>query len=164
MQAQFEDEPDDSRDARHGNSRQRERGPERGGRSAPAPVPERRRRAGHVLVEVIEQLQYEFQVLEAEYSEIAPLVQGPTLRRLGRASLQNENDLLRAIHRRCKGQPDNFLYTVAGTVQAQQEEGSLCSLNERLFPGPADEVKYWWEEFLREVAGGRRMPAVASRR
>lgn len=164
MQAQFEDEPDDSDEPRLASGRQRNAGSAHGRQDAAVAAQKRRRRASLVLLEVIEQLQYEFQVLEADYSEIAPLVQGPTLRRLGRASLQNENDLLRSIHRRCKGQPDNFVYTVAGTVQAQQEEAGLCTLNEHLLPGPAGEVKYWWGQFLRAAASGQRLPAALARR
>jgi hypothetical protein len=164
MQARFEDEPDDFRDNRPGNGGQRDRRQGRDRRGAPFSTQKRYRRAGLVLLEIVEQLQYEFQVLEAEYSEIAPLVQGPTLRRLGRASLQNESDLLRMLHRRYKGQPGDFVHMVAGTVHAQQDGSDLCQVNEHFFPGPAGEVKYWWGQFLRAAAADRRIPAAIGRR
>lgn len=138
MEARFEEEVDDVR------------------RDRRAKIPFRS--AGDVWHEVAEHLQYEFQVLETAYEEIAPLVQGVTLRRLGHAALQNENDLLRMLYRRCKGRPNHFLQTMAAFVNDQREEANLPSFNEQLLAGPSADVRDWWEQFLRVSPEDRMLP------
>jgi hypothetical protein len=119
-------------------------------------------RANRALLEIIENLQYEFQVLETEYSELAPIVQGATLRRLGHAALQNENDLLRMFYRQCKGKSENFVPTLAGILCNQQHNGHLSKWNEQLFPDASAEVGEWWEQFLRTPASDRSSARVSA--
>jgi len=47
-------------------------------------------------LELLDDLSYEFQALDARYRDLAPLVSGVTLRQWGELSVQNENDLLRS--------------------------------------------------------------------
>lgn len=117
--------------------------------------------AGKELLSLIENLQYELQVLEAEYSELAPLVLGATLRRLGHPGLQNENDLLRTIHRQFQG--ESFARAVVSMVEGQEAAGDLVQWNERLFPVASAEVKEWWEQMLQAPAGQGSASAAARR-
>lgn len=137
MQARFEEDEGDGRR-----------------RGAPGVAHETARAA---LLTLIEKLQYEFQVLEVEYSEIAPLTLGATLRRLGRAGLQNENDLLRMVHRQRQGEPPAQM--AARMVFDPASAGDLLSWNEQLFPAAAAEVRDWWEQFLRTPVGQAAAPA-----
>jgi hypothetical protein len=145
LQARFERESPDG-NVRHGRGE---------------PVRRSYHMAGKELLSLIENLQYELQVLEAEYSELASLVLGATLRRLGHPGLQNENDLLRVIHRQYQG--ENFAQAVIGMVEGRETAGDLVQWNERLFPAASAEVKEWWEQMLQAPAGQDSVSATAQR-
>ena len=53
--------------------------------------------ASDAVLEMLFDLQDEFQILEASYEGISPLVLGLSLRRMGHAGIRNENDLIRTL-------------------------------------------------------------------
>ncbi|HJQ32504.1 MAG TPA: hypothetical protein VJ866_10000 [Pyrinomonadaceae bacterium] len=116
----------------------------------------RYRTARSALLTLVEKLRYELQVLEAEYEEVAPLVLGATLRRLGHAGLQNENDLLRTLHRQRPGEGPTR--TAETLLRSPAAAGDLLRWNEQLFAAPAAEVRDWWEQFLRTPVEQRPAP------
>src|SRR5207302_316856 len=72
--------------------------------------------AREALLNLLEDLQYEFQVLQVEYPEIAPLVLGPALREMGSPGLQNESEFLRSLYRSCYQQKADFVTQVAKLI------------------------------------------------
>ena len=106
--------------------------------------------AREVLLSLLEDLQYEFRVLEVEYSEIAPLVLGPALREMGSPGLQNENELLRSLHRSCSQQKLDFVAQVARLVGhfSLDQQDPLTAANQKHFLIAARRIQHWWDHKL----------------
>jgi hypothetical protein len=97
------------------------------------------------LLEMTEDLLPEFQALEADFAEIAPLVVGAGLRLMGYAGLQNENDLLHYLHR--QGKTGTELPALMGrmaTAGSLSDEDPITSLNRQLFEVPYHRLRRWW--------------------
>lgn len=130
MQARFEDEPDRRESAHREES------------SIPAQA---------VWLNLLESLRREFQILEVEYPEIAPLVLGTSLQQMGFAGLRNENDYLQVISKSNDWQGGKWL----GQIPRQFADSNIAqlspitALNEARFPLQANLVRRWWSQALR---------------
>jgi hypothetical protein len=105
--------------------------------------------ARETLLELIEDLLPEFHALEAEFTEIAPLVVGAGLRLMGHAGLQNENDLLRYVYSRGKTGPE--LPALLGRLAAAgtlPDEDHITALNRKLFEVSYERLRRWWTLML----------------
>jgi hypothetical protein len=118
------------------------------GKDAIKPLPARQ-----AVLNLIEDLQYELQVLETDYRELAPLTLGVTLRGLGRAALQNENDLLRLIQRESNEQREVFVDRVSRLVSDQNAADAWSQWNQQRFPDLSRGIGEWWEYFLHKPVG-----------
>lgn len=114
------------------------------------------------LLNLIEDLQYELQVLEAQYEEFEPLTLGITLRRLGKAALQNESDMLRLIQRQSRGQREVFIDRVAYLLSDPASVDNLLRWNHQRFPDQSKAVTEWWEHLLRKPLGVQSKNGVGS--
>jgi hypothetical protein len=137
MQARFEDEPDRRESAHRGESSARVEK-----RSIPVQV---------AWLNLLESLQREFQILEVEYPEIAPLVLGTSLQQMGFAGLRNENDYLRVISKSNDWQGGRWLAQIPRQyAEANFNQLSpITALNEARFPLQANLVRRWWSQALR---------------
>lgn len=134
LQARFEREPErENRQSDKSNARKKQ----------PPPL-----RAKTILLRLFEQLQDEFQTLEAEYDELAPIVLGLTLRRMGRAALATESDWLRMLQRSLPSQNTNLPVYLSQTLANQDKAQELKFWNEKMFSASAQEVSEWWRRFL----------------
>lgn len=102
------------------------------------------------LLELIEDLLPELQALEAEFAEIAPLVVGAGLRLMGHAGLQNENDMLRYVHRQGKvhGAELAALLGRMAAGGALLDEDPISAINRQLFEVPYHRLRRWWTLML----------------
>lgn len=104
-----------------------------------------------IWLELLESLQQEFQVLEVEYSEIAPLVLGSSLNQMGFAGLRNENDLYQAMSKAQNWNREDWLSQITPySAESKGHQSSpLQSLNETRYPQPSQLVRRWWTLALR---------------
>ncbi|HEX7676859.1 MAG TPA: hypothetical protein VF713_01960 [Thermoanaerobaculia bacterium] len=102
------------------------------------------------LLELLEDLLPEFQALEAEFAEIAPLVVGAGLRLMGHAGLQNENDMLRYLHRQGKVQGAELAALMGrmATGGVLPNEDPITAINRQLFESPYQRLRRWWTLIL----------------
>jgi hypothetical protein len=100
---------------------------------------------------LLESLQREFQILEVEYPEIAPLVLGSSLQQMGFAGLRNENDYFQTISRSSDWQAGRWLANIPRQFAQQNfhQLSPIAALNEARFPRPANLVRRWWSQALR---------------
>lgn len=137
LQAQFEDEPDRKERTRKEDSS--------------AQAEKRFFSAQSAWLNLIESLQREFQILEVEYQEIAPLVLGVSLQQMGLAGLRNENDYLQAISRSNEWLGGKWLQQIPNLLLRSNysQVSPIISLNEDLFPLQSNFVRRWWAQALR---------------
>jgi hypothetical protein len=107
--------------------------------------------ADTALLDLLESLHREFQVLEVEYSEIAPLVLGASLYQMGFSGLRNENDYFRAISKSQEWQNGNWLSQVPRLITEQDDfrMPTLLIANEARYPIPSKLIRRWWTLALR---------------
>jgi hypothetical protein len=114
--------------------------------------------ATDAVIDMLVGLQDELRVLEVSYDEIACLILGISLRRMGLAGIRNENDFLRAI-RPIAAKRNIELAKVSEQVTREEKIngcGPVAHINETLYPKAADEVRRWWDLMLRiGYANGR---------
>ena len=106
------------------------------------------------VIELLEDLSEEFQALEAEYDELAPLLIGPALRQMGRSAVQNESELLRTIRRQCE--PGEFIQRIERLIlrATPADADELLVVNEQLSPVPASLIRHRWKVLLGEGEAG----------
>lgn len=110
-----------------------------------------RRPVSDVARELLNDLAFEFQVLEVEWRELAPLVLGLSLRQIGLPGLQGENELLRALARR-RNPGDLFTRVASSVRQTPAAQGEPCrEENTRRFPAESKLVERWWDQQLRSA-------------
>lgn len=107
-----------------------------------------RRIASLQVMQLIEDLHSEFQSLEVRYDELAPLVLGATLRRLGYAGLQNENDLFRTFHREAVQRRSDLIGSIAERLAHHASEDLLTTYNRQRYPIVENEIAEWWSAWL----------------
>ncbi|HKH44863.1 MAG TPA: hypothetical protein VKM72_09395 [Thermoanaerobaculia bacterium] len=107
--------------------------------------------ATEVALGLIEDLQEELEVLEAEYDELAPLVLGVSLGVLGYAAIQNESELLRAMLSQNGGSRRGYVDFLAAAVRDESldQPSWIVSTNEKIFPEAARWIRYRWESTLK---------------
>jgi hypothetical protein len=107
--------------------------------------------ASDAVLEMLFDLQDEFQILEASYEEISPLVLGLSLRRMGHAGIRNENDLIRTLRSSSAKGGISLTKMLEALVRDQRgtDLNPITQLNERSFAGPVKKVNSWWELLLR---------------
>lgn len=105
-------------------------------------------RATAVLVKLFEQLQNELQTLEVEYDEIAPIVLGLTLRKMGRASLSIESDWLKVAGQGIRANNGSLREYLSQMIINSNNGQDLKYWNEKWSSASAQEVREWWERFL----------------
>jgi len=139
MQAQFEEEPERNRSDRSQSNNTHHRSQKRFVS------------ADNAWLNLLEDLQREFQTLEVEYSEIAPLVLGTSLHQMGFAGLRNENDFFLAMSKSPEWQAGNWISQITMHVNGLPSDqlSPLQALNEKLYPFPAQMVRRWWTMLLR---------------
>lgn len=137
MQARFEDEPDHRESVQKGES---------SARTEKQSIP-----VQAAWLNLLESLQREFQILEVEYPEIAPLVLGTSLQQMGVAGLRNENDYFQAISKSNEWQGGRWLAQLPRqfTEQNFHQLSPIAALNEARFPQQASLVRRWWSQALR---------------
>jgi hypothetical protein len=104
-----------------------------------------------IWLDLLESLQREFQILEVEYSEIAPLVLGTSLHQMGFAGLRNENDFFQAMSKTPEWQKKNWLSQITQHLMEPQgyQLSPLQSMNETRYPIPSQLIRRWWTLALR---------------
>lgn len=124
---------------------------DRGGRRRETMPEKRVVSAAEVALGLIEDLQMEFEVLEAEYDELAPLVLGVSLGVLGYAAIQNESELLRAMLSQNGGPRGGYVDFLAAAIRDENldQPSWVASTNEKIFPEAARWIRYRWESTLK---------------
>lgn len=112
--------------------------------------PGRMRPVRDTALELLEDLRDEMQALEVDYDELATLMLGPTLRRLGQAAVQNESELIRGLRQRA---PAAEFFENLSQLLCQESDvvdPPLRSLNEKQAGEAAALVRHRWEMLLNE--------------
>jgi hypothetical protein len=106
--------------------------------------------ASDFVMDMLMDFQEEFGILEVEYDEVAPLVLGLSLRRMGYAGIRNENDLLRVLRSGSTRRASGVIQLVEALVRDQRggDLSPISQLNEKSFSEPAKEVRSWWDFLL----------------
>lgn len=106
------------------------------------------RPAVEVLLQIFEDLQNELQTLEVVYDEIAPIILGLTLRKMGRPALVIESDWLKMAGKGTRKNNGNLPSFLSQIIDSQNNDQDLKFWNEKWFSESAQEVREWWERFL----------------
>lgn len=104
------------------------------------------------LLGLLYELCYEWQVLEAEVTELSPLVLGLEVRQLGRKAIINENDLLRTLVRRKESlTTDSALVTFCDSLLDDQGRDLMTKLNHEKHGAACRVIEAKWRDLLRTV-------------
>lgn len=136
MQTRFEEAPDRRRYQRSRNERRAEK---------------KFISVDTIWLDLLESLQREFQILEVEYPEIAPLVLGASLYQMGFVGLRNENDLFQVMSKTPEWQNKHWLSLITRHITEPQgyQLSPLQTMNEARYPLPSQLVRRWWTLALR---------------
>jgi hypothetical protein len=96
------------------------------------------------VLELLDDLNYEFQALEVAPRQIRPILLGIKLRQWGHLSVQNENDLLQSVLARKTAEP------LERRIQALvlSGEDALSQINERAFAEQTRDINKDWKQRL----------------
>lgn len=102
-------------------------------------------------LDLLEGLRREFQILEVEYPEIAPLVLGTSLQQMGFAGLRNENDYLQVMCKSKDWQNGGWVAQIPRQFAEANfyQLSPITAVNEARFPLQANLVRRWWSQALR---------------
>lgn len=112
-------------------------------------------RAREALIALVEGLRYEFQVLEADYTELAPLVVGSGLRKLGLPAMEIENDLFKFRLRSQLTSKPQWPGELASLLPCTSLADELTTHNERRLPHQTRYLKEYWTRWLKNPAPAR---------
>jgi hypothetical protein len=117
--------------------------------------------AREVFLDLVESLREEFQVLEADVDELAPIIIGVHLRSLGFGAFQSENEVLQDALHNCAGshwRPEELLselLTRAGLRDLQLER------NQQAYKAIVSELLDWWKSWLKSSTPATRHDSAA---
>lgn len=112
-------------------------------------------RAREALLALVEGLRYEFQVLEVDYPELAPLVVGSGLRQLGLPAVETENDLFRFRLRSQLNSKTRWPAEMASLLPCTSLADDLTAHNERRLPQQTRYLEEYWTRWLRNPSSAR---------
>lgn len=111
--------------------------------------------AREALIGLIDGLRYEFQVLEVDYAELAPLVVGSGLRQLGLPAVETENDLFRSRLRSQRNSGKQWPAELASLLPCTSLVDELTAHNQRRLPQQARYIEEYWTRWLKNPASAR---------
>jgi hypothetical protein len=104
------------------------------------------------LLGLLTDLRLELQALNVTFDELAPLVLGPMLRRIGRGGLCTENDYTVQLATRCRAERLDFAGELRKAAFDVTPGSSLTRANRQAFPKESASIAEWWDEQLMPVA------------
>lgn len=112
--------------------------------------------ASETLLDLIESLREEFQILEAEPEELAPIILGVHLRTLGFGAMQTENELLQKTVRTYNKNQESLQDGLSDLIMKAGLRDLLLERNQQSYGTMSSELMAWWGSWLKSSTPGTR--------